>query len=169
MACLAFGRAALLSHPSFGDRSLEDVEWCSRQLTVPEDATRLAQEGAVFDSLAAQVTAFICNLDEATVNCGAAEPHTIQISSSSGSGSQAGLRCADGSSGGHVTPRSPGSPSSPASPASSAAPAAALFRRLRATPGIDSGARMLLTFGAHHGAAARCWRPGCSRRTCLGC
>ena len=34
-----------------------------------------------------QVTAFICNLDEATVNCGAAEPRTIHLSSSSGSGS----------------------------------------------------------------------------------
>lgn len=33
MACLAFGRATLLSHPSFGDKRLDDVEW-QQQLIV---------------------------------------------------------------------------------------------------------------------------------------
>ena len=144
MACLAFGRAALLTHPSFSDRQLEEL---GRQLSVAEDLGRAAQECAVFDSLAQQVTAFITNLDEATVNCGAAEPSTFQISSSSGSSGSGG----DGKGGGRAASSSSSS-SSGGSKAGAAAAAAtgsgssggagaapACFRRLRAAQQGESG------------------------------
>ena len=155
MACLAFGRAALLTHPSFGDRQLEEL---GRQLSVAEDQGRVAAECAVFDSLAQQVTAFITNLDEATVNCGAAEPSTFQIiissiSSSgggggSGDGGRAGSKAASsssssgggsGSSGGSKA--SAGAAASPSSGSSngSAGAAPAYFRRLKAAPQGESG------------------------------
>lgn len=145
MACLAFGRATLLSHPSFGNRQADDAEW-RHQLTVQNDLARITQENAVFDALAQQVTAFVCNLDEATVNCGAAEPHTIHISSSSGSGSSAGGSLSRSSSRGTSSggagdgsgTRSPaGCNSSDSSPA---ALASSHFRRLRAFPHRRSGA-----------------------------
>ncbi|EFN51212.1 hypothetical protein CHLNCDRAFT_141190 [Chlorella variabilis] len=144
MACLAFGRATLLSHPSFGNRQADDAEW-RHQLTVQNDLARITQENAVFDALAQQVTAFVCNLDEATVNCGAAEPHTIHISSSSGSGSSAGGSLSRSSSRGTSSggagdgsgTRSPaGCNSSDSSPA---ALASSHFRRLRAFPHRRSG------------------------------
>lgn len=119
MACLAFGRGGLPAAPP--PLPSEDGLPPPRQLVVPDDPAKAQQEAAVFDALAHQATAFVCNLDEATVNCGAAQPHTIHLSSSSG-----------GSSGQGGSARG-GSPAhDPACSSSSAACGPTLFRRLRA-------------------------------------
>jgi hypothetical protein len=145
MACLAFGRAALLTHPSFGDRQLEEL---GRQLSVAEDLGRVAQECAVFDALAQQVTAFITNLDEATVNCGAAEPSTFQISSSSGSGGRA-ASSSSGSSSGKASAAAAAASAGSSSGGAGAAPAC--FRRLKAAQQGESGehTRALLCTALH--------------------
>ena len=156
MACLAFGRAALLSHPSFGGGGGGDD--VPLQLTVAEERRTLAAEALVFDALAMQATAFICNLDEATVNCGAAEPHILQMSSSSGSGSSS-------SSGGGGAGAGGGSLSGAACPP--CPPAGHLFRRLRSLAkqadefdgdgggGDDDGAPLLALRSAPH-CSCRC-------------
>ena len=137
MACLAFGRAALLTHPSFGDRQLEEL---GRQLSVAEDLGRVAQECAVFDALAQQVTAFITNLDEATVNCGAAEPSTFQISSSSGNGiSSRAASSSSGSSSGKASAAVAAATASAGSSSGGAGAAPACFRRLKAAQQGESG------------------------------
>ena len=81
-----------------------------------------------------QVTAFISNLDEATVNCGAAEPRTIHLSSSSGSGSGGGGGGPGGGGGGAaaVGCAGPSSSGGGGSSSSSAAAAPSHLLRLRA-------------------------------------
>ena len=52
MACLAFGRAALLTHPSFGDRQLEELRRAN--------AVRLLQLPASRDEQAVMLTSDYC-------------------------------------------------------------------------------------------------------------
>lgn len=84
MACLSFGRpmlrgatppasAAAAEAGSSVSGSLADQACSAHVLAVPEDPGRTCSDGAVFEAVAQQATAFICNLDEATVNCGAVE------------------------------------------------------------------------------------------------
>jgi hypothetical protein len=145
---LCGGRLALLSHPSFGDRSIDDLECTSRQLTVHDDLTRIAQESAVFSSLALQVTAFICNLDEATVNCGAADAasHTARLSSSSTHAATSLSRSSSGHSselgsgtGGGASVNGSANSNAGARAAISAAASPSNFQRLRASPDRESG------------------------------
>ncbi|KAL4857430.1 hypothetical protein ACK3TF_002303 [Chlorella vulgaris] len=145
---LCGGRLALLSHPSFGDRSIDDLECTSRQLTVHDDLTRIAQESAVFSSLALQVTAFICNLDEATVNCGAADAasHTARLSSSSTHAATSLSRSSSGHSselssgtGGGASVNGTANGNAGARAAISAAASPSNFQRLRASPDRESG------------------------------
>lgn len=77
-----------------------------------------------------QVTAFICNLDEATVNCGAAEPRTIHLSSSSGSGAGPSAGAAAGPPSAYSSPGGASSSSGGSGASSAASPSQ--FFRLRA-------------------------------------
>lgn len=125
-----------MAHDSPGERRAAEAGSC-RPLSVPDDARAAAAEAAVFDALARQVTAFVCTLDEATVNCGAAEPPstasgrpTIHLSSSS-------AHSAKPAAGGAAA--APGSGASSCGGCSDCA-APMLFRRLRAAaPGVESG------------------------------
>lgn len=120
MACLAFRRSPPHSQPALDEglgpaapdgAGLPGCEWQLCQLSLADEPTRIASEGAVFESLAQQVTAFICNVDEATVNvgaamviAGAAEPQASCRHSRSSSICGAGSSCGAGSEG--ASPRS---------------------------------------------------------------
>ncbi|PSC76272.1 OTU family cysteine protease [Micractinium conductrix] len=138
MSCLALRHGGRIASP---EAEPADPAAERSQLVVPEDAARVDAEAAVFEALAQQVTAFVANLDEATVNVGAAEPHTIHMSSSSGRGAAVG---GGGAAAGAAPQRSlsDGAAGSNAAAGSSAAcsspGASALFRRLRAAHD-DSG------------------------------
>lgn len=173
MACLSFGRptlrgasqassAAAAEDGSTASWALADHDCATHTLAVPEDPARTCAEGAVFEAVAQQATAFICNLDEATVNCGAAEL-----------GGSAGGHC--GASAGDATP--PGSCSGSSSPSGGArSPSAggdsgrascgwssgtwggaALFRRLSAAK-ADSGQSWTEGSGAVQASAGNFWQ-----------